>query len=274
MNDRLKQIKKLKPLLDSAYQKYATEAFIKDDPVQVLYEYTDTLDREIAGILAATFAWGKRSIILNKLGELFSRMDHAPADFVMEPGMKKYKALNGFKHRTFLPEDLKGFLHGINNIYLHHGGLKSVFCQPPDIQTSWMIPANSGEWNPWAGIQHFRNLMVQDVHFLPRTAKHISHPMAKSSCKRLHMYLRWMVRNDSVDTGLWSDAVSQKHLRCPLDVHTGRVARNLGLLSRNSDDAIAVEELTHHLRIIRPDDPIAYDLALFGLGVSGDYFLP
>jgi uncharacterized protein (TIGR02757 family) len=269
-----KQMKVLKQLLDNAYLKYATEDFIPHDPVQVLFDYTDTRDREIAGLLAATFAWGKRSIILNKLGELFSRMDHAPADFVMETGMKKYKALNGFKHRTFLPEDLKGFLQGIQNIYLHHGGLKPVFCHPPDIQTAWMLPADSVEWNPWAGIQHFRNLMLEDVHFLPRTAKHISHPIAKSSCKRLHMYLRWMVRKDSIDTGLWSDTVSQRFLRCPLDVHTGRVARNLGLLSRKADDALAVEELTFQLRILRPDDPIAYDLALFGLGVSGDYLLP
>lgn len=273
MNERQKQIKRLKRLLENAYHKYATEAFIMEDPIQVLYEYEDIMDREIAGLVAATFAWGKRSIILSKLSELFSRMDHAPADFVMESDLRKYKALKGFKHRTFLPEDVKGFLQGVQNIYLHHGGLKAVFCHPPDFQTAWIISSKHNDWNPWAGIQHFRNLMLSDVYFLPRTAKHISHPAAKSSCKRLHMYLRWMVRKDSIDTGLWADAVSQKYLRCPLDVHTGRVARYLGLVSRNVDDAIAVEELTGNLRILRPDDPIAYDLSLFGLGVSGDYLL-
>jgi uncharacterized protein (TIGR02757 family) len=268
---RLSDQKRLKRILDAAYYTYATDAFIPDDPIQVLFDYEAERDQEIAGIMAATFAWGKRSIILNKLGELFSRMDHAPFEFVMEPGHKKFKALQGFKHRTFLPEDVCGFMMGLRSIYVEHGGLKQVFCAPPHFEADWIVGCSPEVWHPWSGIQHFRNLMLSTADFLPRTSKHISNPGAKASCKRLHMFLRWMVRHDAVDPGIWSDRLTPQALRCPLDVHSGRVARALGLLQRKADDALAVEELTANLRLLHPEDPVSYDLALFGLGVSGAF---
>jgi len=258
-------IKELHALLERKYHQYATSEFIESDPVQVVYWYQNKHDREIAGILSASFAWGKRSIILNKISELLDRMDHSPEAFVLEKGRRKYRALKGFVHRTFNEEDLQGLLQGLQNIYMNHGGLEKVF-------NSQLLDKPLA-WSPWNGIQNFRNIMIGTPAFLPRTHKHISNPVALASCKRLHMFLRWMIRKDNVDTGLWANTFPASALRCPLDVHTGRVGRSLGILTRKQNDFAAVEELTQALVSFCPEDPIRYDLALFGLGVDPDKLL-
>jgi uncharacterized protein (TIGR02757 family) len=255
---RKDQEKRMYDLLEDAYKRYAVKGFIQDDPVQFIYRFDRKEDREIAGLFAALMAWGKRSIILNKVGELLDRMDDSPYEFVLSPGKKKYEVFRGFAHRTFQASDLIGFVAGLKEIYTRHGGLESVFSQPLD-ETNYEILQS------WRGIQRFRRIMIGHPEFLMRSHKHISDPTSASSAKRLHLFLRWMVRKDAVDSGLWNQ-ISKSDLCCPLDVHTGRISRTLGLLKRTQDDRKAVDELTASLRKICPEDPIRYDLALFGLG--------
>lgn len=251
----------LKDLLENACLRFIHPDFVDADPVQFVYAYAQKEDREIAGLFAALFAWGKRSIILHKTSELLQRMDHAPHDFILNG---KKAALKGFRHRTLNADDVWGIVSGLRVIYREHGGLESVFSfysrkqHLPPGQKSWM------------GIQHFRDIVVSRPGFPERSHKHLSNPEAGSAAKRLHLYLRWMVRQDAVDCGLWT-GLHPQDLNCPLDVHTGRVGRALGLIQRKQNDRKTVEELTAGLRALSPDDPVRYDLALFGLGESGLY---
>lgn len=250
----------LRDLLENACLRYIRPEFVDADPVQFVYAFTQKEDREIAGLFAALFAWGKRSIILNKTEELLRRMDHAPYDFILNG---KKSAMKGFRHRTLNADDVWGLVSGLRVIYREHEGLEAVFsfysCEHhfPIGQKSWM------------GIQHFRDIVVSRPGFPERSHKHLSNPEVGSAAKRLHLFLRWMVRKDAVDCGLWS-GLHPRDLNCPLDVHTGRVGRALGLIQRKQNDRKTVEELTAGLRALCPDDPVRYDLALFGLGESGE----
>jgi uncharacterized protein (TIGR02757 family) len=260
---RKQKVEFLRTLLEEAYLRYAVKDFIQDDPVRFIYRFEKKEDKEIAGLFAALMAWGKRSIILNKVDELLQRMDESPYEFVMAPGKQKYQALKGFVHRTFQETDIIGLASGLREIYTHYGGLESVFSVPYSEEHSEGLQS-------WRGIQYFRDILVTHPEFLSRSYKHVSNPGASSSAKRLHLFLRWMVRKDAVDAGLWK-GFPMSELSCPLDVHTGRVGRQLGLLNRKQDDRQAVEELTASLRILCPEDPVRYDLALFGIGVYEGY---
>lgn len=265
-------ISRLRKILDRQYEKYARPDFIHTDPVLRIHEYAQKEDQEIAGLFSAIFAWGKRTIILNKTADLLNRMDYAPHAFIMDTDARKFKALRGFVHRTFLEADVKSFVLGLQHIYTHAGGLEKVFCGNY-LSTEEIHALQFQENYPvktWAGIQYFRNIMLSVPGFTARTSKHIPNPMAGTSAKRLHMYLRWMVRKDSVDIGIWKK-IKPSELMCPLDVHTGRVSRALGLLHRPQDDRKAVEELSASLRLLCPEDPVKYDLALFGMGEEGVY---
>lgn len=248
--------KKLKDFLDAKADHYNQPAFLKEDPVQIPHALNLKEDKEIAGFLAATIAWGQRPTIIKNAHSILERMDGAPFDFVLNAQSEDLKRLEGFVHRTFNDSDLLYFIAALKNMYTVHGGLEKVFTS-----------AFNSEADASGAIHQFRTVFFELEH-LPRTQKHVANPQKGSSAKRINMYLRWMVRQDNkgVDLGLWK-GISPSKLYLPLDTHTGNVARQLGLLERTQNDWKAVAEVTSNLSKLDPEDPIKYDYALFGLGV-------
>lgn len=250
----------LKGFLNEKYDLYNNLKFIETDPIAIPHLFTQKEDREIAGFLTATIAWGQRVTILNNATKMMKLMGTNPYDFIMTAKEKDLKKFNDFVHRTFNGTDAVFFMRSLQHIYKKHGGLERAF----------MIKPNPTEASPLLqSIMHFRDLFFS-IPSPARTGKHVSNPAENSSAKRLCMYLRWMIRADKrgVDFGIWnSKHLSPGNLMCPLDVHSGNVARKLGLLTRTQNDWKAVEELTANLRNFDPADPVKYDFALFGLGV-------
>jgi uncharacterized protein (TIGR02757 family) len=246
---------KIKFFLDENYRKYNNISFIATDPVSIPHRFSRKEDIEIAGFLSATLAWGQRVTIINNAEKLLSLMNSLPYDFIMNFRESDLEFFRGFVHRTFNYSDLCTFFFALKNIYQNHGGIEKVFTT--GISKGGMDIA----------IAHFRHTFLEVDHER-RSRKHISNPLSGSSSKRINMYLRWLVRKDEsgVDFGLWK-GIRSDQLICPLDVHSGRVARKLGLLGRKQDDWKAAEELTEKLRQFDPSDPVKYDFALFGLGV-------
>ncbi|RNL85615.1 TIGR02757 family protein [Sinomicrobium pectinilyticum] len=244
----------LKEFLDAKAAEYNKPDFIDTDPIQVPHAFTRKEDIEIAGFLAATIAWGNRKSIINNARKMMALMGDAPYDFVMSHKADDLEKLNTFVHRTFNGTDLKCFVQSLRHIYGRHGGPETVFAK------------YAGEGGLQHAIHHFKKSFFEIPH-LPRTEKHVSDPLKGSSAKRINMFLRWMVRNDNtgVDFGIWKQ-LSPSQLSCPLDVHSGNVARKLGLLKRKQNDARALTELDGNLRELDPSDPVKYDFALFGLG--------
>jgi len=236
---------------------YNNPEFIEKDPISIPHLFTKKEDIEIAGFLAATLAWGQRVTILNKSRELISRMDNSPFEFVMKASEKEIGSLSTFVHRTFQGEDCVYFIYALQQIYRQNGGLEEVFLR--GYNTNQSIQES---------ISSFREVFFSIDH-LHRTRKHVPDPQKGSASKRINMYLRWMVRDDDkgVDFGIWKN-FKTSDLLCPLDLHSGNVARKLGLLERKQDDWQAVEELTVNLRLFDPLDPVKYDFALFGTGVN------
>ncbi|MDG1477032.1 MAG: TIGR02757 family protein [Vicingaceae bacterium] len=245
----------IKSFLDEKVLQYNQFNFIESDPISIPHQFTLKEDVEISGFLAATIAWGNRKMIIKNANRMVALMGESPYEFVMEHDAKQLERLNGFVHRTFNADDFKYFIKALQNIYQNHNGLEAVF--EKNASSDSMQPA----------IHQFKNTFFSIEH-LARTQKHVGDPFKGSAAKRINMYLRWMVRNDKagVDFGLWK-SISSKILSCPLDVHSGNVARKLGLLTRKQNDAKAVAELDNNLRILDPNDPVKYDFALFGLGV-------
>ena len=248
---------KIKEYLDNLVERNNTEAFIKDDPVQFPHRYTDIRDIEIVSFLVATIAWGNRKMILNNANKMLEIMGKSPYDYVMSGGWEKLED-GKCVHRTFFGRDLKYYCKGIKGINGVKGvkgvnGLEDVFYNE--------------EHDVWRGIENFRSLMAEANGV---TSKHISNPcceapMKGSACKRLHMALRWLVRDDGiVDLGVWK-RLKPKDLMIPLDVHVARVSRELGLIDRKSNDRTTVELLTSKLREFDSEDPVKYDFALFGV---------
>lgn len=249
----------VKAILDEGYDRFCRPDFIETDPISIPHRFATQTDREVSGFLAATLAWGQRPTLLRNANDLMRRMDHAPFDFVMNHTVADLEAFNGFVHRTFNATDAKTFIGGLKAVYTQYGNMEAAFLVAYNDQTPDLGPA----------IHHFRKVFLTAPH-LPRTRKHVADPMAGSSAKRINMFLRWMVRNDKrgVDFGLWQK-IPPAALSCPLDVHSGRVARALGLLTRPTDDRKAVLELDAALRTFNHTDPVRYDFALYGLGMSG-----
>ena len=251
-------LEQIKALLDAKVQAFNSPSFIENDPVCIPHLFQKKEDIEIAGFFAATLAWGNRKSIIANSSDLLARMDNSPHDYIINHSAKDLQRLKKFVHRTFNDKDLLFFVRTLRNIYTKHNGLESAFMAktPADLKTA---------------IINFRTLFLSVEH-LARSEKHISNPAAKSSSKRLCMFLRWMVRKDKhgVDFGIW-ESLSPALLQLPLDVHTGFVSRELGLLKRKQNDWQAVEEITAVLRTFDPKDPVKYDFALFGLGIEG-YF--
>ena len=245
----------LKSFLDYKVEQYNTPEFITSDPVQIPHLFQKKEDREIAGFLTATIAWGNRKSILNNSNKLMDLLDHSPHDFVMNHQPEDLEILNGFVHRTFNEEDLKFFIRSLQNIYLNHGGMEGIFNHH----------ATSDSLQP--AIHEFKKIFFEIPH-QQRTQKHVSDPLKNSAAKRINMFLRWMIREDDrgVDFGIWKKIPSSA-LSCPLDVHSGNVARKLGILKRKMNDSKALAELDKNLRKMDANDPVKYDFALFGLGV-------
>jgi len=245
----------LKEFLDSKVQQYNNPNFIESDPVQIPHLFTLKEDAEIAGFLAATIAWGNRKMIIGNAKKMVALMGSSPYDFIMSHSGRQLEPLDNFVHRTFNGGDFATFIKALQNLYKNHDGLEGVFTKHQ----------NNNSLQP--AIHEFKKTFFEVVH-QNRTQKHVSDPLAGSAAKRINMYLRWMVRNDNagVDLGLWKN-IPAAALSCPLDVHSGNVARKLGLLSRKQNDAKALAELDAQLRALDPTDPVKYDFALFGLGV-------
>ncbi|WP_353100172.1 TIGR02757 family protein [Myroides odoratus] len=242
----------LKEFLDEKVLLYNNPSFIVDDPVQIPHLYTQKEDIEIGGFLSATIAWGNRKMIIKNAHKMMELMGNSPYDFVMNHNEDHLDALTGFVHRTFNSTDFATFIQALQHIYRHHGGLEGVFSDSS-------LPLQER-------ISKFKTLFFEIQH-QQRTQKHISDPLKGSAAKRINMYLRWMVRQDNagVDFGIWK-GVSPSELSCPLDVHSGNMARKLGILKRTQNDAKALLELDTALRKLDPVDPVKYDFALFGLG--------
>lgn len=244
----------LKSFLDEKVDFYNRPDFIESDPILIPHRFSIKEDIEIAGFLSATIAWGNRKMIINNASKMMDLMGNSPYDFVMSHSSEQLEGFDKFVHRTFNSTDFKTFITGLQHIYTNHNGLEALFVK---------VENNSLQKN----ISDFKKIFFEVEH-LQRTQKHISDPLNNSAAKRINMFLRWMVRNDTagVDFGIWKN-VSPSYLSCPLDVHSGNVARKLGLLTRKQNDAKAVLELDTNLRILDPNDPTKYDFALFGLGV-------
>ena len=245
----------LKDFLDSKVVEYNHPRFIETDPIQVPHTFKIKEDIEIAGFLTASIAWGNRKSIIHNAYRMMQLLDRAPYDFIMNHKEDDLERLLPFVHRTFNGDDFIQFIKSLQHIYTNHGGLEHIFsihAEPYSLQRA---------------IHEFKKTFFE-INHLRRTQKHLSDPLKGSAAKRLNMFLRWMVRNDNsgVDFGLWKK-LKPSQLSCPLDVHSGNVARKLGLLHRKQNDAKALEELDASLRRLDPNDPVKYDFALFGLGV-------
>lgn len=243
-------------LLNDRYKRYNNIDFIDTDPIQIPHLFNKKEDIEIAGFLSATIAWGQRISIIKNAKKLMQIMDNSPYDFIMETDFSVIdKEISNFVHRTFNGQDLQCFFTSLQNIYKNHGGMEAVFSE--GFQQDKTI---------YSALSHFRKVFLEPQH-QQRVTKHVSDVTSNSSAKRLNMYLRWMVRQDDndVDFGLWRN-IPASALMLPLDVHTGDVARALGILQRKQNDWKAVEEITAVLRNFDSNDPIKYDYALFGIG--------
>lgn len=248
----------LKDFLDNKVEQYNTPAFIKDDPISIPHLFTKQQDIEISGLFASIFAWGNRTIIIKKCKELLQRMDNAPYDFVQNHNDNDLKRLLGFKHRTFNDTDLLYFIHFLHYHYSANESLETAFTNEMNIEDETTENA----------LNYFFKYFFSLDDTPSRTKKHVASPNKNSTCKRLNMFLRWMVRRDDkgVDFGTWKK-ISAAQLVCPIDVHVARVAYRFNLLKRNQIDWQAGIELTSYLRKLDANDPVKYDFALFGLGV-------
>jgi uncharacterized protein (TIGR02757 family) len=248
----------LKEFLNRKVTEYNQPSFIKDDPVCIPHQFTQLQDIEIAGFFAAVFAWGNRTIIIKKSRELMEAMDNAPYQFVVQHEDKDLEKLLQFKHRTFNTTDLLYFIEFLRYHYAQHNSLEAAFTKG--------LAATDDTIE--TGLAAFHHYFFSMEHVPARTRKHIATPERKSTCKRLNMFLRWMVRRDDngVDFGIWKN-ISPAQLVCPIDVHVARVAKRFNLLPRKQIDWQAALELTACLRKLDAEDPVKYDFALFGLGV-------
>lgn len=245
----------LKDFMDTKAAQYQRPEFLETDPIQVPHDFERREDIEIAGFLTATLAWGNRKSIIRSARGLMRRLDNAPFEFIEHAGPGDLKQVEDFVHRTFNGADCSFFVRALQQVYRHHGTLEALF-----------VP-EEGETSLQGAISRARQVFLAIPHEA-RSEKHFSDPVRGSAAKRINMFLRWMVRpsDTGVDFGLWT-RLQPAQLSCPLDVHSGKVARRLGLLRRKQNDARALAELDRALRRLDPEDPVKYDFALFGLGV-------
>ncbi|MFK8058961.1 MAG: TIGR02757 family protein [Polaribacter sp.] len=245
----------LKEFLGEKVILYNNPKFIESDPIQIPHLFSKKEDIEIAGFLTATISWGNRKMIIKNSHKMMELLDNSPHDFVINHQQKDLKSLENFVHRTFNYIDLQQFIKSLQHIYKNHQGLENTL----------LIKDNTKNYQ--TAIHQFKKCFFEVEH-QQRTQKHVSDPLKNSAAKRINMFLRWMVRNDNagVDFGIWQTH-NPANLSCPLDVHSGNVARKLKLLLRKQNDWKALSELDKNLRKLDKSDPVKYDFALFGLGV-------
>jgi len=251
-----------KKFLEEKVEEFNRPGFIENDPISIPHLFTKKQDIEISGFWAAILSWGQRKTIINKCHELFNSMDMAPHDFILNHEDKDLKRFLTFKHRTFNSTDALYFIDFFRRYYSKSDSLENAFSQflsPTDVTIE-------------SALIGFHKLFIDSDIFPDRTKKHIATPERNSACKRINMFLRWMVRKDSkgVDFGIWSTIIPGQ-LVAPCDVHVDRVARKLGLITRKQTDWKTALELTASLRKFDPADPVKYDFALFGLGVESQF---
>jgi len=253
----------LKEFLDRQVERFNHPDFIGPDPISIPHRFSSKEDIEIAGFIAAVFSWGQRKTILNKCLEFLALMDNQPHQFLLHHSDLDLKPFTEFRHRTFNGTDALFFIHFLQGLYKSGSSLEKAFFPKTDSSSSAVEK----------GLLNFRQIVSENEFFPKRTGKHISSPASGSACKRLCMYLRWMVRSDQkgVDFGIWN-SVSPSQLICPCDVHVERNARLLGLVKRPKPDWTMALELTENLKELDPLDPVKYDFALFGMGISGEFF--
>ena len=245
--------KELKDLLEHKFNLYNSKNFIIEDPISIPHAYNQKEDIEIISFLISIISWGNRKSIIKSGNKLREILGSSPIDFIMRFKEKDLKKID-FVHRTFNKFDLIYFLKSLKNIYENHDGLENVFSK------------NLNDEFMYNNISNFRKIFFSLSHE-KRTEKHISNPKKNSACKRINMFLRWMVRNDGVvDFGIWKK-IKPSMLSCPLDVHTANIGRKLNLISRKQNDLKTVLELDQKLRSFDKNDPVKYDYALFGMGV-------
>ena len=274
----------LRDFLDFKVAQYNRPNFIANDPICIPHQYKIKQDIEIAAFFAAILAWGQRKTIINKCNELFARMDHQPYQFMLNHSDNDLKGLLGFKHRTFNDTDLLYFVSFFKQHYVQSSSLETAFLPRQEFNLDYISPASKADielssspcllseinnFTVERALNNFRAYFFSLEDFPKRSIKHISSPLQKSTCKRLNMFLRWMVRNDNcgVDFGLWN-TIPTSALICPCDVHVDRVSRRLGLIERKQTDWLTAIQLTEKLKQFDANDPVKYDFALFGLGVE------
>ena len=273
----LKNKKELRNFLEKNVRVYNQPSFIPADPISVPHRFSKKQDIEIAGLFAAVFSWGNRTTIIRKSNELMNLLDDAPYDFIQNHRLPDLKRLMFFKHRTFNTTDLLYFIHFLHHHYKQSDTLETAFLpaskHTKEKKQSVMVSIETEDAEKVrSALSVFYNRFFSLDHAPHRTQKHISSPEKNSTCKRLNMYLRWMVRTDNngVDFGIWNK-IAPADLICPVDLHVARVARGFGLISRKQTDWETAMELTRALRGMDPADPVKYDFALFGLGVTEKY---
>ena len=246
----------LKEFLDEKAEFYQQKEFIQTDPIIIPHEYDNKLDIEISGFLISVISWGNRKSIINSGYKIINLLEYSPYDFIMNHSDQDLKRIKGTIHRTFNSEDLIYFIKSLKNIYTNYNGLEGIISNK-----------KNGD-NLQERISIFKKIFFE-LDSPERTKKHLPDPLNGSAAKRFNMFLRWMVRsnNKGIDFGIWK-SISASQLSCPLDIHTGNTARKLGLLKRNQNDSLAVNELDLKLRKMDKNDPVKYDFALFGLGVN------
>lgn len=242
--------------LDGLVRRFEQPEFVEDDPITIPHAFDDPDDRAIIGLYAALLAWGRRATIQNKLADLCERMQMRPARFVRDfDAARDAERLAGFVHRTFQPEDALVLTRNLSALLRRHGSVEALFARhlAPDAE------------HVGAAIEGFSQSVLNEPETPTRLRKHLARPSSGSACKRLAMYLRWMVRPGPVDFGLWT-RIAPRQLVLPLDVHSGRQSRRLGMLTRSQNDWRAAQELTANCRALSPEDPARYDFAFFGVG--------
>lgn len=258
MQDPVFLTDEVKDFLNKKVIQYNCPDFVEHDPVSIPHRYDSKEDIEISAFLTATISWGKRTMILKNADKMMNILGNSPHDFIMSYKDSQQRLLDGFVHRTFNAIDFDFFIRGLQNIYANHGGMEKVF--KSSVSDNGALDSISGFKKTFFSIDH-----------PTRTTKHVGDPARGSVAKRLNMMLRWLCRQDDngVDFGIWK-SISPSLLSCPLDVHSGTVARKLGLITRTQNDLKALNELDTHLRLLDPLDPVKYDFALFGVGESGE----
>ncbi len=249
----------LKAFLDSKVEQFNQPDFIVNDPVSIPHQYSLKQDIEITGFWASILAWGQRVTIINKCNELFALMDNQPYDFILNHSENDLKTLLKFKHRTFNDIDTLYFIEFFKNYYREHESLEDAF----------LLGLREGDVDMENSLVRFHNEFFALPDAPQRTRKHIATPARKSACKRINMFLRWMVRADDkgVDFGLWK-GIKPSQLVCPCDLHVERIARRFQLITRKQTDWLMAIEVTNNLKQLDPQDPVKYDFALFGLGIE------